>query len=66
MKTNPFARGIVKIRVILFCLGVVGMAGAGFSLGESLSVRFGQTTAPSSGCPQAPNVSLGELMNSTR
>ncbi len=62
MKTNPFARGILKIRVILFCLAVVGMAGVGLRLGESLTVRFGQTTAPRAGGPQAPNVGLADAM----
>ena len=62
MKTNRFARRIRKIRFSLFCLAVVGMAGVGFSLGESLTVRFGPTTALRSQGPQAPNVSLADLM----
>jgi hypothetical protein len=65
MKTNPFARGILKIRVILFCLAVVGMAGVGFNLGESLTLRLGQTTAPQTGGPQAPSVSLAEALAAT-
>jgi len=62
MKTNAAARGILKIRVIVFCLAVVGMAGVGFSLGELLTVRFGQITALQTGSPQAPTVNLGDLM----
>jgi len=62
MKTNPHARGILKIRVIVFCLAVVGIAGVGFRLGESLTVRIGQTTAPQLEGPQALNVSLADGM----
>lgn len=65
MKTNRVARGILKIRVALLCLAVVGMAGAGFSLGESLTVRFGQTAARWTGGPQPPNVSLADAMAAT-
>ena len=66
MKTNPIARRILKIRVILFCLAVVGMAGLGFSLGESLTLRLGQTTALRTAGPQAPNVSLADAMAAIR
>ena len=65
MKTNRFARSILKIRVVLFCLAVVGMAGVGFSLGESLTVRLGQTTAPQTEVPQAPSGSLADAMAAT-
>ncbi|MBE0540831.1 MAG: hypothetical protein IH623_05540 [Verrucomicrobia bacterium] len=57
MKTNPFGRAILKIRIILFGLAVVGMTGVGFSLGEALTVRLGQTTTP-----QSPNGSLADVM----
>ena len=66
MKTNRIARRILKIRVILFCLAVVATAGLGFSLGESLTVRFGQTTALVTASPQAPNVSLADAMAAIR
>ena len=62
MKTNPFARGILKVRVIVFCLAVVGMVGVGFGLGESVTVRWGQTTDPQAEVPQAPNASFADLM----
>jgi hypothetical protein len=63
MKTNPIARDILKIRVILFCLAVVGMAGIGSSLGDSLTVRYGLNSTSQIGGPQAPNVSLAEAMD---
>jgi hypothetical protein len=63
MKTNPIARGILKIRVIVFCLAVVGMAGIGFSLGESLTVQYGLNSTSQIGGPQTPNVSLAEAMD---
>lgn len=62
MKTNPFARVILKIRVILFGLAVVGMTGVGFSLGEALTVRLGQTTTPQTTVPQSPNGRLADVM----
>jgi len=64
MKTNPHARGILKIRVIVFCLAVVGMVGIGLSLGESLTVRYGLNSTSQVGGPQTPNVSLAEAMAS--
>jgi hypothetical protein len=63
MKTNPIARVILKIRVIVFCLAVVGMAVIGFSLGDSLTVQHGLNSTSQVGVPQAPNVSLAEAMD---
>jgi hypothetical protein len=66
MKTNSFARGILKIRVIVFCLAVAGMAGAGSSLGGFLTVRSGQSTAVRTAEPQAPNGSIGDAIAAVR
>jgi len=65
MKTNRFARTFLKIRVILFCLSVLGMAGVGFRMGDTLTVRFGQTAALPPQTPQAPNLSsdFGRLID---
>jgi hypothetical protein len=38
------------------------MVGLAFCFGESLAVRFGQTTARQTEGAQAPNVNLGDLM----
>jgi hypothetical protein len=62
MKTNRFARTILKTRIVVFCLAVVGMAGIGFSLGDYMQERYGQTTACAIRNPQVPNVSLAEAM----
>jgi len=62
MKTNPFARSILKIRFIVFCVAVLGMAGAGWGLGQTLTVRYGQATAVRTGSVQVPNVSIGDAM----
>jgi hypothetical protein len=62
MKTNIVARGLVRIRVIVICLALIGLVGVEIRLGESLAARFGQITAPQTENPQAPNVSLGDLM----
>ena len=66
MKTHSFARGILRIRVILVCLAVVGMTGVGFSLGESVTVRYGLNSTSQIGGPQAPNVSLADAMAAVR
>jgi hypothetical protein len=66
MKTNPIASSILRIRVIVFCLAVVGMAGVGFSLGESLTVRYGVNSTSQTGGPQAPNLNLADAMAAVR
>jgi len=66
MKTNSFARGILRIRVIVLCLAVVGMAGVGFSLGDSLTVRYGLNSTSQIGGPQAPSLSLADAMAAVR
>lgn len=62
MKTNSFARGIVKIRGIVLGLAIVGMVGVEFGLGESFAARFGQTTARQAAASQVPSLSIGDLM----
>jgi len=66
MKTNRAARTILKIRFIVLCVAIVGMAGLGFTLGKSSAVRVGQTTALQCQGPQAPNMNLGDLMAAAR
>ena len=60
MKTNSFARGILKIRVIALCLAIVGLAVVEVGLGESVAARYEQYTAAQA--PQAPNLGIGDLM----
>ena len=62
MKTNPFARSILKIRVILLCVVVLGMAGGGWALGQSLTARYGQGVPGWAGSMQVPNVNIGDAM----
>ena len=66
MKTNRSALWIVRIRGIMLGLALVGMVGIAFCFGESLAVRFGQTTAPQTEGAPAPTVNLGDLMASAR
>lgn len=66
MKTNRSAIWIVRIRGIMVGLALVGMVGVAFGLGESLAVRFGQTTAAQTEGAQAPNVNIGDLMAAAR
>jgi hypothetical protein len=62
MKTNSLARSILRIRAIVLCLAIVGLAVAEVGFGESLAARFGQTTAAQTEAPQASSQGLGDLM----
>jgi hypothetical protein len=62
MKTNSFARGILKIRVILLSLAIVGLAVVEVGLGESLAARYGQYSAAPTQAQQAPSLNIGDLM----
>jgi hypothetical protein len=42
------------------------MAGVGFSLGESLTVRYGVNSTSQTGGPQAPNLNLADAMAAVR
>ena len=66
MKTNPFARGVLKIRGIVICLALITMVGFSFSVGESLAARAEQASAPQTGVPQPPQVSLADAMAAAR
>jgi hypothetical protein len=66
MKTNSAARWLVRIRGIVICLALVGMVGGAFSLGESLAVRVGRTTARHTDSPAVPSVSIADLMAAAR
>ena len=66
MKTNGTARYLVRIRVIIVCAALAAIVGLEFSVSESLAARIGQTTAPQTDGPQAPNVSISDLMAAAR
>ena len=63
MKTNSFVRSILRIRVTVLCLAIVGLVVAEIGFGESLASRYGQYTAAQTQAPQAPSLSLGDLMS---
>ena len=66
MKTSSSARKVVKIRRFALCLVFVASVGFAFGLGETVATRVGQSTARQTESPQAPSVSLGELLAATR
>jgi hypothetical protein len=66
MKTSSSAHRLARIRIILLCLAIAAIAGIEFQISQSLAARFGQTTARQSQVPQAPDVSLGDLMIAAR
>jgi hypothetical protein len=63
MKTNSFVRSILRVRVTVLCLAIVGLAVAEVGFGESLAARYGQYTAAQTQSSQAPSLSLGDLMS---
>ncbi|MCX6904633.1 MAG: hypothetical protein NTW03_14355 [Verrucomicrobia bacterium] len=66
MKMNRIARKISKFRVTAICLTIALLAGIEFAAGESLAARIGQTTSRQTESPQAPNVSLADVMGAMR
>jgi hypothetical protein len=62
MKMNRSAVWLVRIRGIMLSLALVGIAGIVFCFGESLAMRFGQTTTFLTGGAQVPNVNAGDLL----
>jgi hypothetical protein len=66
MKTNASGRYHVRIRAIMLCAALAAIGGLEVYLGESLAARMGHTTAPQTDGPQAPNVSISDLMAAAR
>jgi len=62
MKTNPSARRLVRIRIVIICLAIAAIAGIEFWAGESLAARIGETTALRTDSPTHPNVNISDLM----
>ena len=60
MKTNAYARNLLRIRVTALCLAIIGLAAVELRMGESLVARFGQTTAVRADGAQSPNVNLSQ------
>ena len=58
MKTNPSARHLVRIRVIMLSMALAAAVGLEFYLGASLAARIGQTTVHQTDSPAVLNVSL--------
>jgi len=63
MKTNSFVRSILRVRVTVLCLAIVGLVVAEVEFGQSLAARFGQYTAATTQAQQAPSPSLGDMMS---
>jgi hypothetical protein len=66
MKTNPSARWIVRIRIIMLCLGIAGIVAAELGLGQSVATQVGQITATQTDSPQAPSMDISDLMVAVR
>jgi hypothetical protein len=66
MKTNASARYLVRIRVIMVCAALAAIVGLELSMSQSLAARFGQTTSRQTDGPQAPSVSIADLMAAAR
>lgn len=66
MKTNPTARRLVKVRLILACAAIVSVAVVEFGVGHSLASRVGHTTTRQTVGSQSPDVTLDDLMLAAR
>jgi hypothetical protein len=66
MKTNPSARYLVRIQLIMVCAALAAIVGLEFYLSASLAARIGQTTARQNQGPQAPSGNLSDLMAAAR
>jgi hypothetical protein len=63
MKTNPVARYLVRIRIIMVCVAIAGLE---LYVGASVAAQMGQVTGCRTQGAQAPNVNISDLMNSAR
>ena len=66
MKTNPGARTLVKIRLLLLCASLAAIVGLEFYFGAAFAARLGQTTVIQSDSPAAPSMDLGDVMSAVR
>jgi len=66
MKTNSFVRSVLRVRVTVLCLAIVGLVVAEVGFGQSLAARIGQTTTRQTGSPATPSVSISDLMAAAR
>ena len=63
MKTNHFARQIVRIRFSLSLVALVAILGAELGLGASMAFRMGRTSSAQSPTqPESLNVSVGDMV----
>jgi len=62
MKTNPFARCLVRIRVLLLCVSLVGILGLEFYLVPGFARRIGQVSESQMSGPVTPPMDLADLM----
>jgi hypothetical protein len=62
MKTNRLARPLLKVRIALICLAIVGLAGGEVVVSKSLASRCPQMIRSQTGTPPVPNVNFGEFM----
>jgi len=63
MNINASARYLVRIRVIMVCAALAAIVGLELSLSQSLASRYGQYAAAQTQTPQAPSLSVGDLMS---
>jgi hypothetical protein len=66
MKTNSYARRILKIRAIMACLAIAGITGVVFCASESLAAQLGQITISQTEIPSAPPLDLGAVFAAAR
>jgi len=66
MKTNPAARILVRVRLLLLCASLAGILGLEFYGSTFLAASIGQTTALTTAYPAPPNMNFGDVMSALR
>ena len=66
MKTNPVARQVLRIRLVMAGVILFAVLLGDVVLGGSLVARFGKAVPPAPDVVQAPNISLCDVLGSIR
>lgn len=62
MKSNTFARNVVKVRVIILGLAIVSLVTSEVGLAGSVVQRSGHLSSVSVKTCEAPSMSIGEIL----
>jgi len=66
MKTNPSARRLWRIRLLVICAALAAVIGLEVRVSESLAARVGQAVAAKTDSSSTTDVSISDLMAAAR